>query len=167
MDRKRNIVRLLVYQPEIISTYTSFRPLGWIEIEHPAKYLGEEWLIEYEKRKDAFIETVLHKGTGNYIDDIAKEVMSTEEFALVIKDCQDRKKPKLPAKRDILQMVNMLHPELKNNNECESICDKIIFGVKMENLGLAKKNLIGNNELPKSEANQAPSQEAQSQVEIL
>jgi hypothetical protein len=114
-------------------TDNRFNTLGHLRIINPRllKTIGNKFMDAYEKKKDDFLDTVQRKKGGDYLSEIAYEVMDSEGFKAfeeVLKRAAKKKNKDYKGMRfaDVYEIVNELHPELRGNIEAKTIADKII-----------------------------------------
>lgn len=140
IDREKRETRVAIHLPEVTGGYVSYGLLGWITVRDPKLVLPPEFFVEYESRKDEFIKETLHKGSGDYYLDCAREIIASSAFVPLIEFYGGRKTPRLPPRQEIIEVVNLLFPELKRNNEADAIARRVLFELKFNPLQ------DGNNE---------------------
>jgi len=125
VDLVRQVSRGLFYFPiRSPGGWIDWEPLGWAEFDNPIKFLGREWVEQYETRKDSFIEGVLGKRKdADPIKDRALRLMETPLFVAFSK----KHKTGFITKEDALQLAADAFPELKRNNEWEEVAKAAVF----------------------------------------
>jgi hypothetical protein len=128
IDRQKRVVHCGLLYPTISAgaSFVSFELMGYVEIPHPDTVLPPEFITEYEKRKDTFIDEHMLKSSGDYIADSAHKIMKLDEFKFLLKDYTERARPKLPPKRELFEIVARQFPHLRRNVECAAIAETIL-----------------------------------------
>jgi hypothetical protein len=105
----------------------SMNCIGHLTIPHPAKILGNKFMTEYEKKKDDFLDTVQKLNSVDYLSTIAQQVVKNKTFLkmeMLYRKAKGDKFRGIPEKK-LKEIVNIIHPELRRNNECITIAEKI------------------------------------------
>lgn len=126
-------LRLIDYKMDISYnelTDNRFSTIGHLRVINPM-ILNRKLVDEYEKKKDAFLDTVQKKKSSDYLSEMAYAVIDSEEFKYLedLYKSKAKKKKKdfigMPFKA-IIEVINEKHPELRRNIECRTIAEKII-----------------------------------------
>lgn len=104
--------------------------IGHLRIINP-RILNNKLMDQYEKKKDAFLDTVQRKNTGDYLSEMAYVVIDTDAFKafetkLKVKAKKHKKDFMGMNFNTILELVNEKYPELRRNVEAKTIAQKII-----------------------------------------
>jgi hypothetical protein len=106
--------------------------IGHIELQNPlhSKYVGRDFIEQYEEKKDQFLAEVKKLKSTDYLSEYAYKVIDSDDFKNM--DNQGRKgseKSKTPYrgihKPLLRELVNILYPNLRRNNEVDVIVEKI------------------------------------------
>lgn len=106
-----------------------FDCLGHMVILNPAKF-DKNLIEEYERKKDAFLESVRLAKKEDYLSAYTNEVMNSEEFLRaesIFKSESIEKKRKFRGipKGILLEIINAKFPELRRNIEAKTISEQI------------------------------------------
>lgn len=106
-----------------------FDCLGHMVIPNPSKF-DKNLIEEYERKKDAFLESVRLAKKEDYLSAYTNEVMNSEEFLRaesIFKSESIEKKRKFRGipKGILLEIINAKFPELRRNIEAKTISEQI------------------------------------------
>lgn len=106
-----------------------FDCLGHMIIPNPAEF-DKNLIEEYERKKDAFLESVRLAKKEDYLSAYTNEVMNSEEFLRaesIFKSESIEKKRKFRGipKGILLEIINAKFPELRRNIEAKTISEQI------------------------------------------
>jgi hypothetical protein len=109
------------------------KTLGYVLFNNPALTIGDGQLAGYEKLKDSFLDEILHKGAGSWMQVKAKEVEESEFFQQYIESM--RSSGTLPSLRGLLVVVDTVFPHLRGNNEASSLGNCLLTWLEMGKYG--------------------------------
>lgn len=132
VDRKEGINRVMVYQPEVLGVTAGYRELGWISVPDARTILPPEFWVEYDAKKDSFINSALHQEDGgDFISQAASHVLASKEWNNLAEFYQNKKTARLPPKEEVLEVVTTLFPYLRRNNEAKQIVVTTLMRAKL------------------------------------
>lgn len=101
--------------------------LGWIAVRHPKHTVGEKFINEYEKRKDAFLLDIMKHSDKGHIRSLADEFMEGQEYKYLLE-----RFPSGPKYNMIFEAVDQKYPHLQRNQEVAEIARKVEYVQVME-----------------------------------
>ncbi len=120
VDRKKQVTHALLYDRQ-------GSPLGRIQVQHPKTFLGDEFIQEYEREKDKFLDVILHKDGKDSIIERAKVFLQSKQWADDLRRWKRKNRDKPVAAWFLEQSVSAFYPHLKRNIEVVEIVNCVKY----------------------------------------
>lgn len=117
IDEKRGILRAALCD-------NLFYCLGFVEFSNPV-VAAPDLIKKYEKKKDKFLDEMLHDGSESTFLRDAEKLLNSSEFR------QFADNNKKLSREDLFNFVDFMRPELKRGNEAVEVLSSLIFKIKM------------------------------------
>lgn len=117
IDAERNVLRAALCDNQ-------FYCLGFVEFSNPLQ-TAPDLIKKYEKKKDKFLDTMLHDGEESTFLRDAEKLLNSSEFK------QFAGNQKKLSREDLFNFVDFMRPELKRGNEAVEVLSAFIFKLKM------------------------------------